>query len=171
MTCSRKTLSAPMTSDERSTGGAWLRIDLPDLRLAADDRERMHDVVLADHRVTGDDDVPEQARALVDANARSDEAVRTDLDVVRELGARIDDGGRVDAMALTRARVRLLTAQPPRSTTLASSSPCAQSVPSTLASPFSFHTLVRWCTTVTSRSRRSPGTTGRRNFALSMPRK
>src|SRR3984957_10950200 len=84
--------------------------------------------------------------------------------------ATIPDGGIAKVSALCLVSPPLL-AYRARSTTLVRSSALAQRVPSTDASPWNFQTLLRWCATETSRSSRSPGVTGRRNFALSIPRK
>lgn len=58
-----------------------------------------------------------------------------------------------------------------RSRIMAAKVASATTRPSTVASPLNFHTLMRRCTFVTLMRSWSPGTTGRRNFALSIDMK
>ena len=60
------------------------------LGFAADDRERMNDVPLAESRRPLDARVCDQASAPADFHIRADHAVRPDFHVVGDLGAGID---------------------------------------------------------------------------------
>src|SRR5690606_6382833 len=101
-----------------------------------------------------------QPRVLAQAHAVADDDVRADVDAIGKADILRHDGRRMN-----------LDAHGERSTIEARSSPCAQRVPSTQASPRIFQTFERCCITSTRKSSLSPGTTGCRNFALSMPRK
>ena len=63
------------------------------LGLAADDREGMNDVVLAQGRVAEQANVGDQPAAPADLHVRADDAIGADLDVVGDLGARVDARG------------------------------------------------------------------------------
>ena len=98
------------------------------------------------------------ARAHADLGA--DDGVGADLAARVDLRARRDDGGGVDGHG-----------QPSffRSTSMAMNSASATTSPSTRALPFCFQMAPLCFTTSTCSSSRSPGTTGLRKRALSMP--
>src|SRR5204862_6624902 len=95
-----------------------------------------------------------------DGDPRPHDRAGADADVDAELCARVDHRGRVDLHAHGR-----------RSTTVASSSASATSWPSTNASPRIFIVRRFADSSVSWNLSWSPGTTGRRNFAPSMPTK
>ncbi len=141
------------------------------LRVAAEHRERVHHVARPQPRPLSHHGVRVEARPRPERHAGLDHGERAHRDV----GAGSSTSGATTArgctLAVLHARARRYSLiYGWRSTMEASSSPSAQRAPSTLASPRSFHTLERWWSTSTWRSRRSPGVTVWRNFALSMPR-
>ena len=90
VTNSRITLRSPMRTYET------LAFELLVLRGAADHRERMDLALLADGRVTVDDDVREQFRVAADLDVFADQAIGADLDTAADARGRMDDGGRMD---------------------------------------------------------------------------
>src|SRR6185437_665562 len=131
------------------------------LRVPAEDGEGVHHVARAEARPGADHGVGVQHGVRAEAHAGLDDGEGADGDAGLEPSFGGDEGQGMDDGR----------GHGWRSTMEASSSPSAQSAPSTLASPRSFQTLERWWSTSTRRSSLSPGVTTWRNFALSMPRK
>ena len=66
------------------------------LGLAADDREGMNDVVLAQCRMAEQADMGDQPRAPADLDVGSDHAIRPDLDIVGDVGTGVNAGSVCD---------------------------------------------------------------------------
>src|SRR5262249_16019644 len=118
--------------------------------------ERRNDGARADRRMAGDVHVRQEPAAFADGHIPADDAVGTDLGVGGDGGALVDQRGRMDFR------------HGQRSVIIAPTSASATSWPATLASPRNHHMFRRRATLVMWYSTTSPGTTGRRNLALSM---
>ncbi len=126
------------------------------LRVRADRRELEDAVLLADARLALDHDVRADARAAADRHARPDHRVRADLDAFGEHRVRRHDGGGVD------------DGRHPGITII---SALATSLPSTVATVLNFQIVRMRRSSFALSTTWSPGTTGRRKRALSMPAK
>src|SRR6185437_11337844 len=118
--------------------------------------ERLNDRAWPDRGVTGDTDMPNEATAIAKCDIRADGAIGTNRAIASDDGPICDPGRRID---LARAHI---------SEIMAPTSASATTRPPTLASPLYHHMFRRWALSVMWYSIVSPGTTGRRNFALSI---
>ena len=109
----------------------------------------------ADHGVAGDTHMRDEAHAVANRRLRPDMAEWPDVNVHAKPSAVLDDGARMDVRRHSR-------------TSIADTSASQTSAPSTLASPRNHHMLRRLAVRVMWNRTWSPGTTGLRNFALSM---
>ena len=125
------------------------------LRLVADGGEGKDARAGADRRVAHEADVRDEPDALAERHLRPDMAKGSDLDAGAERRAVLDDRARVDRGAHSR-------------TSIAETSASHTSAPSTLASPRNHHMFRFLAIRVIWNLTWSPGTTGLRNFALSM---
>jgi hypothetical protein len=119
--------------------------------------------------LAGNADMREQANTFAQNNLRADMAERTNLDARPKLRSRLDAsagmngggrGGRTDQRGWRHFRHS--------ATSIAEISASQASAPSTLAWPRYHHILRRLANRSRWNSTRSPGTTGFRNFALSI---
>src|SRR6185437_3429901 len=118
--------------------------------------EGLNDRAWPDCGVTGDTDMPDEAAAIAKRDIRADAAIGTNRAIAPDDGPICDPGRRID---LARAHM---------SEIMAPTSASATTRPPTLASPLYHHMFRRWALSVVWYSIVSPGTTGRRNFALSI---
>ena len=125
------------------------------LRLVADGGEGKNARARADRRVAGEADVRDEPDPVAERHLRPDMAERSDLDAGAERRAILDDGARVDRGAHSR-------------TSIAETSASQTRAPSTLASPRNHHMFRFLAIRVMWNLTWSPGTTGLRNFALSI---
>src|SRR5215207_7460846 len=132
------------------------------LRLVPDRGEGEDLGARPDRGVTGQHDVAHELRAGPELDICADDAERPDPHALAELCARLDDGGRVDERLLEAAGlVHSVTSMAPTSAS-------ATITPATFASPLNHHMLRRLLIFLMWYSMTSPGTTGLRNFALSI---
>src|SRR5215210_3429771 len=127
------------------------------LRRISDRGEGKNSRTRADARVPRHDHVADEFAPVPEFHMRPDRAERADLDAPAEPRALLDEGRRVNEGF----HVQSVTSMAPTSA-------WATSAPSTFASPRYHHILRRLLSLRMWYSTRSPGTTGLRNFALSM---
>src|ERR1019366_2660431 len=119
----------------------------------------MDDGARANRRMAGEMHMREQPAAIADRHMRADDAIGADRYVASDRRPGLDPRRGINH---DRAHV---------SEIMAPSSASATIWPATLASPRYHHMDLRWAIFVMWYSMVSPGTTGLRNFALSMVRK
>src|SRR5262249_55729387 len=129
------------------------------LRRRPERGKRCDDGARTDRGVAADVHVRDQAATFADRHMRPDHAIGPDGRVGRDLGRRVDHGRRMNARHDYPSEI------------MAPTSASATSWPATLASPRNHHIRRRCASFFMWYSTTSPGTTGRRNFALSMVRK
>ena len=129
------------------------------LRFEADGRPGENPVALADSGGPAEHDVRHHFTVIAEFHPLLDHRIGTDGDTARKLSSRVDDGCGVSFH------------EPGRSETANTTTASATSFPSTSARPAILPKLPleRRLSTSISMRNWSPGTTGRRNFALSMP--
>ena len=142
---------AVLADDQTGRFAAILEI----LRLVSDRREREDAGARADRRLARETDMRHQPHAVAQRGLRSDVTERPDRDIRPEPRAIFDDCRGMDASAHSR-------------TSIADTSASQTSAPSTFASPRNHHMLRRLAVRVMKNFTWSPGTTGLRNFALSI---
>src|SRR5262245_65037774 len=127
----------------------------------AEHRAVVQPAALADPGPPGDERMASDSSAIADRDVGPDHGAGTDLDAIAEMRGGVHERRGVNARAHAGRR----------STTIARSSASATSCPSTVASPFILAVAPRNLTSVRWKWIWSPGVTGRRNRAPSMPMK
>src|SRR6185312_7909157 len=147
----------------------WLALVLLVLRRIAERGELMDAVFRAHARRPVDDHVRADDRARPDHDIRPDDGERTHGDIGRELRFRRHDGTRIDHDAPAAGPVPLFSRWPLSGATIISA--CATSLSSTRATVENFQMPLNARSSVAVRTSWSPGSTGFRKRALSMPTK
>ncbi len=125
------------------------------LRRMSDRGEREDPRARADRSLAGETDMRDEAHPVAQRDLGPDMAKGPDVDIGAEPSPVFDDGARMDVQRHSR-------------TSIADTSASHTSAPSTLASPRNHHMLRRLAVRVMWSRTWSPGTTGLRNFALSI---